>query len=189
MTSKVLDALAQAEEKLQFVIGESARCGEYAVSKAASAVAEEIMAIQVRLRGAALPSRPAAGTSAPATPLSRAKGGRKSNYPKFEFRGGQLYRIGWSKKEKKEYSHKVSREVYDRVVKGMQSTATSGTSPLMIDALLEGMRKTTNEGVSSYQVYVVVGFLKARGIIQQEGRQGYRFPEDLVSQASEAWGR
>jgi hypothetical protein len=59
----------------------------------------------------------------------------------------------------------------------------------MIDALLEGMRKTTNEGVSSYQVYVVVGFLKARGIIQQEGRQGYRFPEDLVSQASEAWGR
>jgi hypothetical protein len=41
--------------------------------------------------------------------------------------------------------------------------------------------------VPNYQVYAVLGFLKAGNAIEQQGREGYLIPESFETRAQECW--
>jgi hypothetical protein len=44
-----------------------------------------------------------------------------------------------------------------------------------------------SETVPSYQIYVVIGFLRARKCIVQVGREGYDIPIDVSESAAAVW--
>lgn len=192
---QVLEALKVAEERLQIVIAETARSGAYAVSKAASGIAEEVRRLRDELppnddsttqidQGAAQSETVCRHTGVRASTHRQVR--TKKNYPRFEQKGDFLYRVGWSKKDKAEYAHKASKETYRCVVAAMARVASSTSEPISADTIAESI-KPEEDHLSSYQVYVVIGFLKAQNVIEQKGRAGYRIPADVQKQANMLW--
>ena len=206
--TRVAEALAEAERKLQVVIGETAMAGDYASSREVSGLAESIRCLAGQLspgdqagQSSAVNAGPiATGVSKnvgqPKQPRKDAKRTRsreratenrlpRSDYPRFELRRGTLIRVGWSKKNKSEYEHKVPEAAFDQAVRLMSTMAEeSGDGPLAADRLIEAAA-SVGEGVASYQIYVILGFLTSAGIVQKEGREGYRVPSDVVERSRE----
>lgn len=183
----IANALAQAEEKLQFVITESAKQARYAVSKAASAVAENIRAISDQLKAhdpapsstALQPTRPIPNPAHHAT--------RRAAYPRFHRRGDQLIRIAWSKRGKKEYSHKAPYAALQALATAIAELGKDGRV-FTTDHLLP---ITSGDGaeVPDYQSYVGIAFLKEMALIDQHGRQGYTIPRpaEFGKSVAAAW--
>ncbi len=112
-----------------------------------------------------------------------------AGYPRFEIRRHNLHRIGWSKKGNEEYVHKAPREVYDQAIDAMAALAERGRGPFMADEFLEELADLVSHAPPSYQVYVVLGFLRHAKCIEQVGREGYVVPMNLKGLASSAWER
>jgi hypothetical protein len=53
--------------------------------------------------------------------------------------------------------------------------------------MMEEANKGSSRPVPAYQVYVVIGFLRAQGCIEQVGRDGYRVAVGLSDKAGQAW--
>lgn len=171
----LVTALVQAEEKLQFVITESAKDAHYAVSKAASAVAESIREIRDRLTTKDEPPTSPSPRSSSASQMKIAThAARRPAYPRFYRRGDQLIRVAYSRRGKKEYSHKAPRTVLELMAAAMSELGKDGRV-LTTDQLLP-MATSDGNAVPDYQSYVCIAFLKEAGLIDQHGRQGYSIP-------------
>lgn len=190
VAKEVATALAGAEKRLKRVIAATAQVGEYSLSKAASAVAENLVALREKL------PRPSEQTgadglrkssnSASPSGKSRRERPQRRKYPRFEMHGDYLHRVGWSKKEREEYTHKAERGTYEHVARAMSALAGTTEQPISAEQIWEYIQ-ANGSAVASYQMYVVIGFLKAQGVIKQRGRAGYEIPNDVRSQASSIW--
>lgn len=180
--------LANSERDLQQVIAEAAKAGDYRGVDAARSAAANVHEFRTRVVDssssprAKLQTESRHGSTRRARKASPRKRG-KSGYPKFEVRNGTLVRTGWSKKQSHEYAHKVPKAIFDRTVKAMAALAKSGTGPFMAEQIIEQVDHLGLESIPSYQVYVVLGFLRHGNVIKQIGREGYRLPEDLTERA------
>jgi hypothetical protein len=96
-------------------------------------------------------------------------------------------RIGWSKKEKKEYIHKAPKTVFDLTISAMEQIAEASKGPIMAEEIIEHLTKISTELVPSYQVYLVIGFLREFNCIKQIGREGYEILPDLANNAEVVW--
>ena len=117
------------------------------------------------------------------------RGSRSPGYPRFELIDDNLIRYGWSKREKREYNHKVPKPVFERVVTAMSKIRSFNKGPHTAEAIIEQANEGADEPVPNYQVYAVLGFLKAENAIEQQGREGYLIPDNFDARAQESWPR
>lgn len=192
---KIKSILINTEESVRKVIVKSAENGDYRGVDTARMIAVKIYELKMQLEES---SASPIITKEAVTKIRKAqrvkkkskrrKGG-KSGYPKFEVRNGTLIRIGWSKKQKGEYTHKVPKVVFDVTVKAMARLAKSGAGPFMAEEIIDRVNELSADAVPSYQVYVVVGLLRKVGCIKQVGREGYGIPVDVAEKAQDVWGK
>jgi hypothetical protein len=188
--SQITTILSEAENQLRRVIGEAAARGDYSGVDVARHIAVEVQEIRERLNIVV----PAASST---TKMDRASTknesedkGRRSKgvgYPKFMVEKDTLTKVGWSKKEKKEYTHRVSRAVFEQTLQTMMSLSNGKAGPFTADQIIEKMNKSGVDFTPSYQVYIVIAFLRKAHCIRQEGRDGYSILPELATKGNKAW--
>lgn len=173
--------LLDAEAAVLHVLSDAATARNYAEIDRARELAEKLRGMNQDL------NRQTEGKKGSVSPRATVKngrktkvaGGKKKSYPKFEFRNGSLYKFGWSKKKSNEYVHRVpvaAVNLVSDVLQGFNGSTDPVSSEQLIDSeLLKGR-------VPSYQVYIVLAFLKSRGIINSAGRDGFQLPMEIKSQ-------
>lgn len=188
---KVLEILKRTEEELREAMAEAARAGEYRDVDICRSVAVNIKELCERISGDGIKSSKL--TEEKEGPASRkeqkkvARRGKPEGLPRIEIRKGSLYRIGWSKKQKEEYEHKVPRTAFDTIVNTMSALAKEGRGPFMAEAIIEKISTTTEDSMPAYQVYVVLAALREWNLISQVGREGYNIPTDVAEKAQNKW--
>jgi len=186
---KIISILTKCESDLREVIVEAAQEGDYRSVDIAKTAAVNVHNVKARVKNPAakLETKPINDMSR----HKRKKVSRKSSrlrYPKFEVKNETLIRIGWSKKERSEYTHKTPRAAFNRTVKVMAALAQNGAGPFMAEQIIEQVNHMESETVPSYQVYVVIGLLRKTEYIKQIGREGYSIPTDITQKAESVWG-
>ena len=106
-----------------------------------------------------------------ATVKTRRKTRVKSGYPKFVRDEDRLVKIGWSKKNREEYEHRVPREAVLTLLRHLNGSVEEA-KVFDIEGLLP-VQDGTGEDVPGYQIYVVVAWLREAGVIEKKGRDGY----------------
>lgn len=141
-----------------------------------------------RLGSTPAASRPQVAASAP----KRSKGTRKAStkrtgYPRFVREGDRLVKIGWSKKNKSEYEHRVPRSAVDAFL-GKLTSAVKPGRVFEVEGLLP-VTDQAGEEVPAYQVYVTLAWLREIGVIAKKGRDGYVIEdaEATKSGAQDRW--
>lgn len=110
------------------------------------------------------------------------------DYPKFFRRGDELVKVGWSKKDRREYNHRASRGAIDAVAAAVRQLGAKG-SMFTGDKLLPLMHADGSR-IADYQAYVALAWLKQLGILEQRGRKsGYTLVEgkQIDSTLTAAW--
>src|SRR3972149_7901530 len=151
MKMKVLEILKRAEEELREAMAEAARAGEYRDVDICRTVAVNIKELCERISGNGLQSSKSAEEKE--RPVSRkeqrkvSRRNKPEGLPRIEIRKGSLYRIGWSRKQKREYEHKVPRASFDTIVNTMSSLAREGSGPFMAEAVIDKINATTEDSM------------------------------------------
>jgi len=188
---KVLDILEKAEENLREAIAEAARAGDYRAVDVGRSVAVDIKELCERVsRDGKMPSTPIAEKAEGVSKRRRKKTYKRSKpagLPRFEVRNGSLIKIGWSRKQQCEYSHKVPRSAFDAILGTMAGLAKGGNGPFTAETVIEKLNTTTGDMMPAYQVYVVVAALRAWDLITQVGREGYNIRPDISGKAGQVW--
>ena len=97
--------------------------------------------------------------------------GPKRTYPRFVRDGERLVKVGWSKKNRQEYEHRVPKPGVQAFVRHLATSVKPGRV-FDIESLLPATDQAGVE-VPGYQVYVVVAWLRAEALIEKKGRDGY----------------
>jgi hypothetical protein len=188
---KVLEILKRTEEELREAIAEAARAGEYRDVDIGRTVAVNIKELCERISGNGLKSSKLAEEKE--RPVSRkeqrkvSRRNKPEGLPRIEIRNGSLIRIGWSKKQKEEYEHKVPRASFDTIVNTMSALEREGSGPFMAEAVIDKINATTEDSMPAYQVYVVLAALCEWKIITKVGHEGYNIPPDIKEKAQNVW--
>jgi len=174
INKEILMVLRDSESKLQKIIAKAANKSEYDTVDTARTIAEQISILRDKL-ASSMPQKPSSKEFKP------------SNYPKFEVKNNRLIRTGWLKKQERGYTHEVSKSFFDLTVKAMASLAQKGAGPVTTEAIIKQIKETESKPIPGYQVYVVIGMLRGKTWIEQEGRKGYKIPIDIETKAEKEW--
>jgi hypothetical protein len=185
--SRVQEILARAIGELAKASSEAAANQDFFGSNHANSVAVQLAELAGAQgdRGAANTASAKQRPERPTARLNRTKPVR-GDYPKFYLRNGTLCRIGWSRKGKSEYAHKVPKAAFDKVVRTMAVLARKNSGPHTGEEVMDELRRC-HADVPAYQMYVTLGLLNERRCLQKNGREGYIVPTALEQMASEAW--
>jgi len=188
---KVLDILKKAEEELREVIAEAARAGDYRNVDIGRIVAVNIKEICERIsRDGQILLRPIIEDAKAKNKKKRKKTYKRNKpegLPRFEVLNGSLFKIGWSRKQQSEYSHKVPHSAFEAITDAMAKLAKEGKGPFAAEIVIEKMNSSTEDIVPAYQVYVVLAALREWDLITQVGREGYSIPIDISEKAKDKW--
>ena len=177
---KLAKVLADAEAGVLEVIAVAAASGDYATIDRARAIAESLKDINRNVNAG-----PRAADSSPPvykrTQRKKRKATpKKGGYPRFYVEDASLFKVGWSKKKGGEYVHRVPLGTVKNIAEAIEQFSAS-PGPVSSDQILtpEFLKEAGNP--PSYQVYIVLAFLKEREIIASTGREGFRFPPNIAS--------
>jgi len=185
---KIIEILTKTESDIQEVIIEAAQAGDYRSVDIARATAVNIKNLRTQIMNPVSKTKIKSSQNKPHSERKASKRKRKkSEYPKFKITNETLIRIGWSKKQRREYTHKTPRLVFDKTIKAMALLAQSEAGPFLAENIIEQANSNESEEIPSYQVYVVIGLLKQTNCIKQVGRDGYDIPTELLEKAEEKW--
>lgn len=190
------DFIDAAEKQLRELIARAAADGDYVVISQLVEAAEGLRRTTKLLAGAeasrgqpgSVPqgvepvTEPPAPGAAPIEPVKRTT----KEYPRFERQGERLIKVGWSKKERAEYEHRTEKEVALAV--SLYLAETPKDQVFRMDDLLP--IEIENDEVPLYQAYLVLAWLRDRGLINKQGKDGYQWRVgDFDEPAFEAaWG-
>lgn len=193
-SEKMESILTRAENDFRDVIAEAARVGDYDTVDLARELAARLRAmlpLLTRLGSETENSSPEIGNQ----PSHRRERGRAQieerkvktgTYPRFVIRKDVLSKFGWSKKGKKEYVHKVPKEMFDQTVVAIRGIWEKGGTPFTAEQIGEQIA-AIHDVVPAYQVYVSVAFLRKNRLIQREGRDGYVVLPEFAKRAETLW--
>lgn len=181
--------LRSAEEGLLSLIADSAVKRNYPVVGSLNDIARTLGQLAVQLGES--PRQCPAAVRETRTRTSKPAPVRRSEYPKYFRQDGALVKVGWSKKAKDEYTHRVSKEVFDAVADTVRLLGCTQQTQFDAQQIAERTGALLGGVVPMYQVYVTLAFLRANGIIHKVGREGYRAtdPESVAARASGAWSQ
>lgn len=174
--------IRRCESELRALVAKAADDGDYAAVIEITAWAKQLA--ELATQGSAILSI--------VNPAQSRVAGRKSTkrslYPKFGRSSNELVKIGWSKKAKREYRHRVSKTIVDLLVKSLSKVGKGGQMFGIADCLPLIDPQAQSE-VPEYQIYVAVAWLRAGDLIEQYGRKGYSIPkpDNLSAAADSAW--
>ena len=187
----ILKILSTAEEALLEIIKRAAATGDYEGIDLARGTAGEIKRISIQL----------------STEISNSVNGRSNSemerfvqekrpsskrevskfaYPRFEISESTLTKVGWSKKRRKEYAHCIRRDVFEAVVAAIAASRRDTEGPLSTVFIREVLAAGADT-VPSYQMYLVLGFLRSREVIRLSARGAYHIPSNVSDRAHAEW--
>jgi len=186
----IVGVLTRAEDQLITRLQRAVKNREYADVTELATASQRVHDLIRSLDEMPVPTHTAASTSK----ARKAVGERSSNsagpttrkkYPTFARDGKQLVKTGWSKKTRKEYKHRVTDSAVSAVVSALRDFGA-------IEFSMDELNPVQNEDgtvLPSYQVYLVVAWLRACGAITKAGRGGYSpLPDRIdVSAMNEHW--
>lgn len=116
------------------------------------------------------------------------KAGAKDGYPKFLRQGDDIVKLGWSRKERKEYRHKSPKRYLELVASALDEAGKNGAL-VSTENILPVRDPETGADVPGYQAYLCIAILRHRGLVEQHGRQGYTVPQGtfLIPQIPSLW--
>lgn len=183
-----------AERQIRDLINEAVAEGNYALVANLAEIAERLRTagqavgnyqdppVQVVVNRQQV--APDAGVSAPAAIEQLAR--TTKEYPRFEKQGDRLVKVGWSKKDRSEYEHRVEKDIASAVSRHLAETPKDKTFRMdeMLPVEIDG------KDVPLYQAYLVLAWLRDRGLIGKQGKDGYQWlVRDFDDSAFEAaWG-
>lgn len=110
----------------------------------------------------------------------------KAGYPKFMKDENRLVKVGWSKKNKAEYEHRVPREAVQGFLRHLDLTVEAAKL-FEVESLFPVLDISGVE-IPGYQVYVVVAWLREAGVIEKKGRDGYLIRDKtILGETNELW--
>jgi len=185
---KIRSILSETDQKLLELLAEFATAGNLAGVDTARGIVGRLRSLRDSLENGASPSQQASESR------NRRRSSRerkpteiRAKVPRFEVRNATLYRIGWSKKKSEQYVHKVPRDRLNDVVDAMVSLNQSGTGPFTVEQIIQRADQKSSVSIPNYQVYVVVGWLRAHKLIEQIGRDGYQMAGNLEGEVEALW--
>ncbi len=194
----IKNVLRQTEDQLAVRLKEVVENRQYAAAAQLASVSEEVRAMVHSVESAAQPPdpremRPSGDTESAAPRLAKAPvptgpyPGRperraSGRYPRFVRSEGRLVKVGWSKRDQAEYEHRASEASVRAVVAAVRELESREFS---MEELMPVYGRSGVE-VPSYQVYLIVAWLRKIGAVQRAGRGGYvTVPEGLSTAAME----
>jgi hypothetical protein len=196
MIAKGAEALRQCEARLRELMAEASAAGQYesvanlmAWAKAVAEIVDGYQSSQseVSSRPTKTSTRSEESAFRPQAPASKraARKGTRQTYPRFKRYRDELVKIGWSKKEKKEYQHRAPWSVVEILCR--RANEWQGKDFVSDD--LFPLAAVDGTEIPSYQAYLSLAWLKHEELVLQNGRQGYHVPQgtDLLSAADERW--
>lgn len=183
MLDKAKKVLAACEADLRELLAQAAAAGDYDSVVQITTWAKEIAVI------AGHKPRPQVSKPAQAAPAPKAKARvRAKDYPKFQRRGTNLVKIGWSKRSRDEYEHKAPWSAAKPIAKALARLGAGGRV-FQVPELLPLTDTDQGTEIPDYQVYLMFAWLRVTQLIDQHGRQGYSLPKaaTLESDMETAW--
>ena len=180
--------LADAESGVLEVIAAAAASGDYATIDSARAVAGKLRDIIRNIDKDVINGPNVVDSARPVSKQTQRKKRKttpkRGEYPRFNVADGSLFKIGWSKKKGAEYLHRVPISTVRDISRALEPLSAS-LGPVSSEKILESDSLKDAGNPPSYQVYIVLAYLKERGIIASTGREGFRFSSDVASHTSE----
>lgn len=184
--------LADTESRLRALIAKAAQAGDYAgidaARMAAGGVQQLISAVAPGARNDDSDFSPAHGETT-SVENRRTNSGRQppqSEYPRFYIQHDVLYKVGWSKKESEEYTHKIPKVNYEHVLRAIGGLVLAGKRLLTSEDIAQTL-EAKQLTVPIYQVYLVLALLRKYGLIHKKGRDGYNARRDVASEGTGLW--
>ncbi len=105
----------------------------------------------------------------------------KSAYPKYSLRSGVLIKIGLSRDRLTEYEHAVPKPEFEKIVTRLAELTSRKT--FVVEDVLNEVK------CPSYQVYLVIAFLKERGllVVPRRGLYAFRRPKEFSADTRTNW--
>lgn len=181
---RALDVVRDCESRLRALISEAAASGELEQLKA---VADLAMALRQLVPEVPAPlSQQKAATNAPVSPPPKQRS-KSHTYPRFEVEADRLIKVGWSKRERSEYEHKVPKPVAQAAFSAFLRTV--GSEPFRMEDLFP-LLLVEGKMIPSYQSYLVLSWLRNMELIEKVGKDSYRWAVKEVDEESfeEFWG-
>lgn len=118
------------------------------------------------------------------SPKSRdtGKAARGDKYPYFKKDGEKLVKVGWSKKDRREYEHRAPREAIFRMAAALKE-AVPGGSVFSMETMLP-LRGDDGNDLPSYQAYLALAWFRSIGIVEARGKEGYVFATGAVDRTN-----
>jgi hypothetical protein len=198
--SQAVAAICQAETQIRNILQRLAGEGDYDSLQLLADWARQLRQMSQQAGSAALNGRPAAAiplstavqTEARPKPPSGHRRGRSKTpdmaYPKFLRDREELVKIGWSRKQKREYRHKAPKAAVLLVAQALEQKRVGGER-FAFEEVLPIRDSHTGADVPSYQAYTALAWLRKEGLIVQHGRQGYSLVPNigLMDAIEERW--
>jgi hypothetical protein len=178
--------LQEAEKRVLEALADAARNGDLAGVDAARTVVAGLRGITL---GFDRPSPIRSDAVHARRPVEETVGGKKrkaQRYPRFEIRNETLYRIAFSRKTNAEYEHKVPKKHVDQICRAL-AVASVRDEPIEVGEIVGRVNRSSAVQIPQYQVYSVIGWLRATKQIDQVGRDGYRIPSSIQELAEQQW--
>jgi hypothetical protein len=182
---KALAMIAETERSLRQLMSEAVESEDYVAVAQLAALAERLTLIRGSpTRGQTLlassPSETQDSEDEKDTREVRRSGrnGHRSTspvtekYPRFERDGGRLVKVGWSERDQRVYEHRAPREVVMAVCEAVNKRAVRGRRFKMEEVLPDVA--DLKEPVPSYQAYLTLAWLRSAGVVDRDGKDGYR---------------
>lgn len=182
---RALELVRDCESRLRGLISEAAAAGELEELKA---VADLAMALRKSVPASAAPSlQQGVSVTTASNPASSKQQSGSHSYPRFEVEADRLVKIGWSKRERAEYEHKVPKPVAQTAFSAL--LRATGPEPFRMEDLFPFLL-FEGKMIPSYQSYLVLSWLRNMELIEKVGKDSYRWAAKEIDDESfeEFWG-
>jgi hypothetical protein len=197
LIERAIALLTETERSLRQLMAEGVESGSYAAIGQIANMAERLAMLKngvvpTQSSDAITPALVEANGAkreadqGPGPPLSGAKRSvqRKStstrqSYPRFERNGDKLVKVGWSDRDQRAYEHRAPRAIVFQVCEALARRSARGRRFRMEEVLPElGELK---DPIPSYQGYLTLAWLRSEGVIDRDGKDGYRVKNGALS--------
>jgi len=183
---KILQVLEEAERACTELILEAVRAKSQTGIELAGEATVGVRELIETLRQPTPPAAKLSQSDKPSVRSKKARISKKRAYPRFHVENEQLVKTGWSKKAKKEYVHKLPREVYEQLLDVISEYAAKTSGPFPADDIVRAGAEQ-EEPIPGYQVYLALAFLQQEGIVHKDGRRGYTVADSVKETGLNAW--
>lgn len=190
LVDTIFTELDAVRESIRAMMEQCLACGNYAELAELASLAEAIEGLRREERGKPVhrpDPHPVQGQAVTLKQPRSAKRSRKewytteptqpqassAPYPLFVRDGDKLVKIAWSAKDKKEYEHRAPRSAISSLIDVIASKASSGKL-FHVDGILPVPDDDGSGELPTYQVYLVLAWLRECGVIEKVGRDQYK---------------